>query len=149
MTEDQLDSVQFVVFSVNEQLYSLSVGEVVEILRVPVITSIPGIHHMIEGVINLRGSIIPVVSLHKRFQLQVPAGHKKNRVVIVQGRTENIGLIVEEVKMVTRFDMNNVEPPPGVELEEDTFVGFAKLDGQVIGILNVEKVLYDHQRIIG
>ena len=78
-----IGKVQFVVFSVNQQLYSLSIEEVVEILRVPAITSIPGINEMIEGVINLRGSIIPVVSIHKRFELPISERNKKNRIVIV------------------------------------------------------------------
>lgn len=138
-------SVQFVVFAVNQQLFSLSIEEVVEILRVPIITSIPGINEMIEGVINLRGNIIPVVNLHKRFNFVTSKKDKKNRVVIVQGKNENIGLMVDEVTMVTKFDDENVEPPPGLEQEEDTFTGFAKLEGQVIGILNLEKVLYHHQ----
>ncbi|WP_026671957.1 chemotaxis protein CheW [Alkalihalobacterium bogoriense] len=142
-----IGGVQFVVFSVNQQLYSLSIKEVVEILRVPTITTIPGIDEMIEGVINLRGSIIPVVSLHKRFNLPIPTKHKKNRVVIVQGKNENIGLMVEEVRMVTKFDETNVEPTPGQKLDEDIFMGFAKEDGQVIGILNLEKVLYEKQQI--
>ncbi|WP_246945128.1 chemotaxis protein CheW [Bacillus pinisoli] len=141
----QIGKAQFVVFSVNQQLYSLSIEEVVEILRVPVITSIPGINEMIEGVINLRGSIIPVVSLHKRFNLIQASKHKKNRIVIVQGENENIGLRVEEVRMVTKFNADNVEPPPGMRVDEDIFIGFAKLDGQVIGILNLKKVLYEHQ----
>ncbi|KMY53901.1 hypothetical protein AC623_07930 [Bacillus sp. FJAT-27231] len=143
MTNDQpINTVQFVVFSVNGQLCSLSIEEVVEILLVPVITSIPGIHETIEGVINLRGNIIPVISLHKRFQLPPAIKHKKNRIVIVQGDNENIGLIVEEVKMVTKFEEDNVEPPPGVQLEKDIFKGFAKFDGQVIGVLDLKKVLY-------
>lgn len=138
-------NVQFIVFSVNGQAYSLSIEEVVEILRVPAITDIPGINEVIEGVINLRGSIIPVISLHKRFSLERQEKNKKNRIVIVQGNNENIGLIVDEVKMVTKFDSDNVEPPAGVKLEEDMFKGFAKYDGQVIGILNLQKVLYDGQ----
>lgn len=147
MTTTASSTVQFIVFSVNQQLYSLSVEEVVEILRVPVITSIPGVNEMIAGVINLRGSIIPVVSLHRRFNLEERAKNKKNRVVIVQGQNENIGLMVDEVRMVTKFDVDNIEPPPGLKIEKDTFTGFAKLDGQVIGILNLEKVLYDHNSL--
>ncbi|UGB30217.1 chemotaxis protein CheW [Metabacillus sp. B2-18] len=135
--------VQFVVFSVNQQLYSLSIEEVVEILRVPSITSIPGINEMIQGVINLRGSIIPVVSVHKRFELPISERNKKNRIVIVQGTNENIGLMVDEVRMVTKFEEENVEPPPGLKVDEEIFTGFAKLNDQVIGILHLEKVLYE------
>lgn len=142
---NQFGGIQFVVFSVNQQMYSLSIEEVVEILRVPIITSIPGINEMIEGVINLRGSIIPVISSHKRFNLPAPSKHKKNRIVIVQGRNENIGIMVDEVRMVTKFDESSVEPTQGQNFEEDIFIGFAKMDGQVIGILNLDKVLFSHQ----
>jgi len=140
----QRESVQFVVVSINQQLYSFLIEDVVEILRVPVITTIPGISPLIEGVINLRGNIIPVVNLHKQFNLPIPKKHKKNRVVIVQGRNENIGLMVEEVRMVTKFEATNVEPTSGQALEEDMFSGFAKLDEQVIGVLNLDKVLYKY-----
>lgn len=138
-----IEGVQYVVFAINKQLYSFSIKEVVEILRVPMITSIPKINEIIEGVINLRGNIIPVVNLHKRFHLPIPPKNKKNRIVIVQGKNENIGLIVEEVKMVTKFDENNVEPTSGETIEKDIFNCFAKLNGQLVGVLNLEKVLYD------
>lgn len=140
----QHESVQFVVVSINQQLYSFLIEDVVEILRVPVITTIPGISPLIEGVINLRGNIIPVVNLHKKFNLPLPKKHKKNRVVIVQGRNENIGVMVEEVRMVTKFEATNVEPTSGQALEEDMFSGFAKLNGEVIGVLNLDKVLYKY-----
>lgn len=143
---EYVNGVQYVVFTINQQLYSFSVKEVVEILRVPMITGIPGIDEVIEGVINLRGNIIPVVNLHKRFQLPIPKKSKKNRIVIVQGKNENIGLMVEEVKMVTKFDEDNVEPPSGETLEIDLFNCFAKLNGQVVGVLNLNKVLYDYKK---
>ena len=136
------DGIQSVVFSIHQQLYSVLIEEVVEILRVPMITTVPGINAIIEGVINLRGNIIPVVSLHKRFQLEEPVKHKKNRIVIVQVNNEHIGLIVEDVRMVTNFDEDDVEPPYNQDITEDVFIGFAKLDDQVIGILNLQKVLY-------
>lgn len=139
--------VQFVVFTINAQLYSFNIDEVIEILRLTTITTIPGISAEIEGVINLRGSIIPVLNLHTRFQVQTPPKTKKNRVVIVKGRKENIGLIVEEVKMVTKFDMNAIEEPSGSNLENDLFIGFAKYNGQVIGVLDLEKVLYSQDSI--
>lgn len=142
--KNQIGGNQFLVFSINTRLYSFLIDEVVEILRVPTITKIPGINPVIEGVINLRGSIIPVVNLHKRFNLPKPKKNKKNRIIIVQGRNENIGLIVDEVKMVTKFDENSIEPTFGQTLEKDIFNGFAKLGERVIGFLNLEKVLYNY-----
>lgn len=71
---------QSVVFSIDHQMYSVLIEQIVEIVRVPIITSVPGIDPIIEGVINLRGNIIPVVNLHRRFQLPIPEKHKKNRI---------------------------------------------------------------------
>lgn len=140
----QMGTAHYVVFSVNHQLYSVLIEEVIEILRIPTIASIPGINEIIEGVINLRGNIIPVVNLHKRFNLLVLPRHKKNRIVIVQVENENIGIMVDDVRMVTMFDEENVEPTAGQTLDEDMFIGFAKLDNKVIGILNLKKVLYEY-----
>lgn len=133
---------QSVVFSIDHQIYSVLIEQIVEIVRVPIITSVPGIDPIIEGVINLRGNIIPVVNLHRRFQLPIPEKHKKNRIVIVDVNGENIGLIVEEVKMVTTFDEEDIEPPHHQAIDEDVFTSFAKYEGQVIGVLNLHKVLY-------
>lgn len=144
--KEAFQETQFVVFSIHNELYSFSIAEVVEILRVPEVTEVPGIHEVIEGVINLRGAIIPIVNLHKRLQIERPAPTKKNRIVIVQGQGEHIGLMVEEVRMVTHFDEQDVEPTPGKQLEEDLFMKFAKMDGQIIGILNLHKLLYGFEK---
>lgn len=143
---NRINDVQFVVFSIDHQLYSFQIEEVVEILRVPLITTVPGISEVIDGVINLRGAILPVVNLHKRFRLAVPKAHKKNRIVIVKGKNEHIGLMVEEVQIVTQFNENHIEPPSGQSIDEDMFIGYAKYEGQVIGILNLQKVLYGFER---
>ncbi|MFV8829058.1 chemotaxis protein CheW [Alkalihalobacterium sp. APHAB7] len=132
---------QYVVFTINQQLFSLPINEVVEILRPQTVTQIPGIKPHIQGVINLRGKIIPVVKMLGQLNSGAKA-NKKNRIVIVQGDSENIGVKVDEVKMVTYVELENIEPPPGMQVDEDFFHGFVKLDGQVIGILNLEKVLY-------
>lgn len=145
--DEHVQNAQYVVFEINNQLYSFSIKEVVEILRVPEITAVPGTHSVIEGVINLRGNIIPIVNLHKRFNMpQLSERTKKSRIVIVQGEQEHIGLIVEEVRMVTNFDEDHIEEPLGQTLEREIFVNFAKSDGRVIGILNLMNVLYELEK---
>ena len=143
---NEFQQTQYIVFSINKELYSFSIAEVVEILRLSEVTPVPGIHDVIEGVINLRGAIIPIVNLHKRLQMERPATTKKNRIVIVRGENGQIGLIVEEVRMVTHFDENDVEPTSGHQREEDLFLNFAKFDNQVIGILNLQKLLYGFEK---
>lgn len=135
---------QYTVFSIGQQLCALSIEEVVEIIRVQTITEVPGVEAYIKGMLNLRGSIIPVVDLRKRFRMPVLPFQKKTRIIIVHVKGEDIGIIVDEVTMVTYVEKNQVEPPLDMfnSLEKDCFKGFAKTNAQLIGILNLEHVLY-------
>lgn len=135
---------QYVVFSINKQLCALAIDEVIEIIRVQPITEVPGIKSYISGMINLRGKIIPVVHLRKRYQMPDQAFTKKTRIVIVEDEGEDIGLIVDEVAMVTYVHEEDLEPTLEMfnSLEQDCFKGFAKVRDKLIGILNKSKVLY-------
>lgn len=135
---------QYVVFLVEEQFCALSINEVVEIIRILPITEVLGERKYISGMINLRGSIIPVLHLHKRYKMPIVSFNKKSRIIIVRNDHEEIGLIVDEVLMVTHIDEEQLEPPLEMfnTIERDCFKGFAKVKEQLIGILNLEKVLY-------
>ncbi|HHY71752.1 MAG TPA: chemotaxis protein CheW [Bacillus bacterium] len=135
---------QYVVFSINHQLCALAIEEVVEIIRVQTITGVPGIKDYISGMINLRGKIIPVVHLRKRYHIKPAPFTKKTRIVIIENDGEDIGLIVDEVVMVTYVEEANLEPTLDIfnSIEKDCFKGFAKVGDKLIGILNKHKVLY-------
>ncbi|MGC2769546.1 MAG: chemotaxis protein CheW, partial [Candidatus Acidiferrum sp.] len=85
---------QIVGFRIGRETFGLPISIVREIVRVPEITSIPNAPDYIEGVINLRGRIIPVVDLRKRFGEVVIKADKRNRIVVVELENRNIGLIV-------------------------------------------------------
>ena len=119
----QRESVQFVVVSINQQLYSFLIEDVVEFLRVPVITTIPGISPLIEGVINLRGNIIPVVNLHKQFNLPIPKKHnvfsvnvelvedaqmKSVRALIVQNNLKKCGEIIASFPSIEDIENEDI-----------------------------------------
>ncbi|MCD8501282.1 MAG: chemotaxis protein CheW [Bacillaceae bacterium] len=132
---------QYVVFTMNNQLLSVSIDEVVEIIKVQPITKVMGIKPFVCGVINLRGKIIPVVSLRQRYLLEEKEFDKKTRIIIVQEEGEQIGIIVDEVKMVTNVDIDNIEPPIEMfhQIEQDCFKGFAKVGDQLVSIFNLKK----------
>lgn len=146
ITQDQLAG-QHVVFLLGDQLCALSIKEIVEIIRIQPITEVTGERPYIAGVINLRGSIIPVVQLRMRYAITLADFTKKSRIIIVRDGSEEIGLIVDEVLMVTHIDAEQLEPPLEIfnSIEKDCFKGFAKLKEQLVGILNLEKVLYPEQ----
>lgn len=143
-TEIGLKSGQYVIFSIDKQLCALAIEEVVEIIRVQTITEVPGIKDYISGMINLRGKIIPVINLRKRYHMEHEPFTKKNRIVIIEEANEDIGLIVDEVVMVTYIEELDLEPPLEMfnSLEKGCFKGFAKVKDKLIGILNKNKVLF-------
>lgn len=146
--ENKSDVEQYTVFSIDNQVFALTIQEVVEIIRVQTITDVPGVEDYITGMINLRGRIIPVIDLRKRYGMKASPFQKKTRIIIVHDDVgEDIGLIVDEVIMVTFVNQENVEPPLEAfhSLEKDCFKGFAKVDDRLIGILNLKMVLYPHQ----
>lgn len=135
---------QYVVFLIEKQYCALPIQEVVEIIRIQPITGVSVERNYIAGVINLRGSIIPVLYLRKRYNMPDTEFNKKSRIIIVRNESEEIGLIVDEVLMVTDIDDEQLEPPLEMfnSIEKDCFRGFAKVKEQLVGILNLEKVLY-------
>ena len=143
-TENTTALEQYTVFSIGEQLCALLIEEVVEIIRVLPITEVPGVKNFITGMINLRGSIIPVIDLRKRFGIKASPFQKKTRIIIVHNQGESIGLIVDEVTMVTFIEHESVEPPLELfnTLDKDCFKGFARFNELFIGILNLERVLF-------
>jgi len=136
---------QYVVFVIHDQFFSLAIQEVIEIIRPKTITCVAGVKPYIEGVINLRGKIIPIINLRSRFGIHPTALQKKNRILIVHGQDEEqIGLMVDEVRMVTSIADQQMEPAPDSydTNEEQCFVCFAKVENDVIGILNLHQVLF-------
>lgn len=135
---------QYVVFLIGEQYCALAITEVVEIIRVQPIADVPGGRKYISGMINLRGNIIPVLQLRQRYGRQTIPFEKKTRIIIVHDNEEDIGLIVDEVMMVTHVEEDCLEPPLDMfnTHNRDWFRGFAKVNEKLIGILNLEKALY-------
>ena len=85
-----------------------------EIIRMQDITTVPRTPEFVEGVINLRGKVTPVVDLRKRFGLPVPEQSKENRIVVVDIGGQDIGVVVDAVTEVLRISSNSVEPPSSV-----------------------------------
>ena len=136
---------QLVVFRLRSEEFGAEITSVIEISRWLPITHIPEAPGFIEGVVNLRGQVIPVVDLAKQFglppQLELP---KSARIVVVEVAGETIGLIVDEVPEVLRVAEEAVEPTPEIihtEVKRDYLQGVAKLRDRLILLLNLAKVL--------
>jgi purine-binding chemotaxis protein CheW len=134
---------QVVGFRVGNETYGVRIGTVREIVRVPEITAVPSAPDTVEGVINLRGKIIPVMDLRKRFgQLDVRPD-RKNRILVVELENKLVGLIVNAASEVLKIAPSEIEPPGTVFAEgESSYVtGVGKLKGRLIILLDVAKLL--------
>ena len=134
---------QVVGFRIGRETFGLPISMVREIIRVPDITAVPNAPDYIEGVINLRGRIIPVVDLRKRFGEKSFEANKKNRVVVVELETRAIGLIVNSASEVLRISPSEIEQPHNVfhEGELDYITGVGKLKGRLVMLLDLNRVL--------
>jgi purine-binding chemotaxis protein CheW len=134
---------QVVGFRIGQETFGVPISLVREIVRVPAITSVPNAPDYIEGVINLRGRIIPVVDLRKRFREKVGEPSKKNRIVVVELEGRLIGLMVNSASEVLRIPPSEIEAPQDVfqEGELNYITGVGKLRGRLIILLDLHKIL--------
>jgi purine-binding chemotaxis protein CheW len=134
---------QIVGFRIGRETFGLPISMVREIVRVPEITSVPNAPDYIVGVINLRGRIIPVVDLRKRFGEKSFEPNKKNRIVVVELESRPIGLLVNSASEVLRIPPSEIEDPHNVFKEGDLnyITGVGKLNGRLILLLDLNRIL--------
>ena len=134
---------QLVVFELASEHYGVDIGAVNTIIRMQEITSIPGAASYVDGVINLRGSIIPVIDLKKRFALPASGHTKASRIVVVEAGGQMIGMTVDAVAETLRLPSNTIEPPSPVisSVDSDYLRGVGKQEGRLVILLDLDKVL--------
>lgn len=145
--EDTDGQLQLLTFEVGSEEYAVSILTVQEINRMMQITRVPQCADCVEGVINLRGRIIPVVDLRKRFKLEPSEHTASHRIVVVEMEDRVIGFIVDSVHEVLRIDSSIVEPPPATMANVDvSYVeGVGKLDDRLLILLNLSRLLDVHE----
>jgi purine-binding chemotaxis protein CheW len=140
---------QIVVFELSGENYGVEIVNVYEIIRMQEITEIPRTPEFIEGVINLRGRIIPVIDLRKRFGLSCAEYSKSTRIIVVEVIGQTIGMIVDGVSEVLQIPVDSIEPPSPVissSIETEYISGIAKMDENLIIMLDLEKVLSKEEK---
>jgi purine-binding chemotaxis protein CheW len=135
---------QVVGFRIGNETFGVRIGSVREIVRVPEITAVPSAPETIEGVINLRGKIIPVMDLRKRFGQTEIQPDKKNRILVVELDNKLVGLIVNAASEVLRIAPSEIEAPGNLfaEGESGYVTGVGKLKGRLIILLDIAKLLH-------
>jgi purine-binding chemotaxis protein CheW len=132
-----------VTFNLGKEEYGVNIGSVQEIIRASDITPVPGAPAHVRGVINLRGKIIPVVDLRKRFALPALDADEAQRIVVVELGSKRLGMLVDSVSQVIKVSAEIVEdlPEEATSLDENFIKGVGKLENRLIVILDLNSSL--------
>ncbi|NUN71417.1 MAG: purine-binding chemotaxis protein CheW [Bacteroidetes bacterium] len=134
---------QLVRFNIGEEEFGVDILKVQEINRMLDVTQVPNAPGYIDGVINLRGKVIPIVNLRERFHMPRKERDKDTRIIIVELSGRTVGFLVDGVNEVLRIPKSVTEPPPSITSDAQTeyITGVGKLDDQLLLLLDLEKVL--------
>lgn len=134
---------QLVTFSIGEEEFGVDILTVQEIIRTMAMTKVPRAEAFVEGVINLRGKVIPIIDLRRRFGLPSKTHDKHTRIIVIEINRMIVGFVVDSVSEVLRIPANMVEPPPpGVAgLDSEYISGVGKLHDRLLILLDLDKLL--------
>lgn len=141
--------VQLVTFRVGGEEFGLDVFSVHEILRYQGVTQVPRAPAFVEGVLDVRGSVVPVVDLRRRFEVKEFAYDDDTRIILVEFGGERLGLVVDSVTEVLRAPENAISPPPAYirGLAAEFVRGIVRLEGRLVILLDLERILSSEERI--
>lgn len=143
------NEIQLVVFKLGREEYGVSILQVQEIKRITEITRVPHSPDYIKGVMNLRGSVLPVIDLKKRLNLPPQDYTDDTRIIIIKVEDITVGMIVDAVSEVTTIDQTNIEPPQAVVggIAADYLSGVGKLENRLLILLNADAIIGIGQEI--
>jgi len=141
---------QLVSFKIGSEEYGIDILKVQEINRMPDITKVPQAPHYVDGVINLRGKVIPIINTRRKFNLEEKDHDKDTRIVVVDINGEVIGLVVDSVNEVLRIPSSIVEPPPNVTVDSGAnyITGVARLEDRLLILLDLRKLIGETNQVL-
>lgn len=140
------ETVQYLTFKLADEVFALDVAKVREILEITTITKVPQTPDFMRGVINLRGSVVPVIDMRLKFGMS-PIEQTVNTCIIVveismDGDTTVLGALADSVQEVVEMEPDSIEPAPhiGTKLNTEFIKGMGKIDGRFVMILDIDRV---------
>ena len=137
-------------FRLDNEDYAIAITKIQEIIVMKPITRIPQVPDFIEGLINLRGSVIPIVNLRKRFGLPSREVDDETRTIVVNIQDKTVGCIVDAVTEVRRINRDQIQPPPlsVLAISHQYIAGLARLDDRLLIILDIERLFEDQSQVV-
>jgi purine-binding chemotaxis protein CheW len=139
---------QLVSFNIGQEEFGLGIQCIQEINRMVEITRVPNSPEFVSGVINLRGKVIPIINLRKRFGFPPKENDRNTRIIVVELGGMVVGFVVDSVSEVLRIPKNITEPPPSIVagIGSEYITAVAKLDNRLLILLDLERVLKDKEK---
>ncbi len=139
---------QLVTFSIGDEEFGVNILQVQEIIRTMEITNVPRAPEFVEGVINLRGKVIPIVDMRRRFGLRSKEHDKYTRIIVIEIDMIIVGFVVDSVSEVLRIPANSVQPPPPVVagMDSDYIDGVGKLEDRLLILLDLDSLLDNEEK---
>ena len=135
---------QYLAFELNSQEFAIDVLRVQEIRNYSRVAPIPNTPQSVKGVMNLRGAVIPVVDLRRKFNMPVSEPNQFTVIIVVNVGAKVMGLVVDTVSDVLDISADAIEPPPDLGASDGSFLtGLAKSGDRLVALLNVEQLLCD------
>jgi purine-binding chemotaxis protein CheW len=140
------ETVQYLTFKLDEEVFALDVAKVREILEYNIVTKVPQTPDFMRGVINLRGSVVPVIDMRLKFGMSATEQTVNTCIIVVEvaleGETSVLGALADSVQEVIEMEPEQIEPAPhiGTRLNTEFIKGMGKHEGDFIMILDIDKV---------
>jgi len=140
---------QIVVFELGSEHFGVEIASVESIIKMQPITQLPHVSSFVEGVTNLRGKVLPVIDLRKRFGLAPRETDKNSRIIVVSLDQTEVGMIVDEVSEVLTVPAGVVEPVPAITSTVDSsfITGIAKLNQRLVILLDLHSILANEEKL--
>ena len=134
---------QLVGFKVEREFFGVPIAAVKEIIRVPDITPVPDTPEFVEGVVNLRGRIVPVIDMRRRVGVLAAERTRGNRILVLELAGKMVGLIVDSASDIIKISEDAIEPPPDIvsSIGAEYVTGVGKLEGKLIVLLDLTRLL--------
>jgi purine-binding chemotaxis protein CheW len=141
------DGSQYLTFQLGEELYGVDILRVQEIKGYTTVTKIPNTPPHIKGVLNLRGTIVPIVELRTKFGMPTIDYTMFTVIVVVVVRDRIMGLVVDSVSDVLNIDKNDIQPPPqfGAKVDVSVLTGIGKSSDKLVALLNIDRLLTESE----
>ncbi len=139
---------QLVSFNIGQEEFGLGIQSIQEINRMVDITRVPNSPEFVSGVINLRGKVIPIINLRKRFGFPPKESDRNTRIIVVELGTMVVGFVVDAVSEVLRIPKNITEPPPPIVagIGSEYITAVAKLENRLLILLDLERILLEKEK---